>query len=167
MQDVLKQQYEMIRKVREHLFDFMEHLPLEKLHEKVPGFGIDSMMGAHLHAANSYRYWIDWFASKRHPSEFKDISELLTKKADVQKDREIFAAVDETVERFIDKYHSCWLEEIEHAVEENGQPMRLTPLFLLSHVETHEFHHKGQIVAMARHLGFDLPPYERLGALFA
>ena len=32
------------------------------------------------------------------------------------------------------------------------EPLSTTPLWLLTHTETHEFHHKGQIVSMARHL---------------
>ncbi len=37
------------------------------------------------------------------------------------------------------------------------EPLSITPLWLLTHTETHEFHHKGQIVSMARHLGYTPP----------
>ena len=36
------------------------------------------------------------------------------------------------------------------------EPWSITPLWLLTHTETHEFHHKGQIVSVARHLGYTL-----------
>jgi uncharacterized damage-inducible protein DinB len=80
MLEGLKQQYDWIRSVREVLFTFLEEIPLHTLHETVPGFGISTIIGAHM---------------------------------------------------------------------------------------THEFHHKGQIVSMARHLGFNPPADDRLGALFS
>lgn len=167
MENIMKHQYDLVRSVRQHLFGFMEEMPLEKLHERVPGFGIGRMIEAHIHAADCYRFWIGSFAFQQKPSEFADTPERVIANADVRKVREIFDSVDETVEKFLDRYNSRWLEEIENVVEEGDKPVRLTPLFLLSHAETHEFHHKGQIVSMARHLGYNPPADERLGALFA
>ncbi|HET7657537.1 MAG TPA: DinB family protein [Bacillales bacterium] len=167
MTNILKHQYDLIRASRQNVFAFFEEIPLEKLHEKVHGFGIDNMIEAHIHAANSYRYWIESFATKQDPAEFSDISTEVIKRADVQKDREIFDSVDEAVYHFLDTYQASWLEEIEHEVDWQDTPLRLTPLFLYSHTTTHEIHHKGQIVAMARHLGFNAPKDERLGSLFA
>lgn len=167
MENILKHQYDLIRSSRQNLFAFFEEIPFEKLHEKVPGFGIDSMMKAHIHAADSYRYWIGSFAAKEDPAEFSDISTDIIKKADVEKDREIFDSVDEAVLKFLEDYHNHWLEEIEHKVEWRETPLSLTPLFLISHTTTHENHHKGQIVAMARHLGYNPPRDERLGSLFS
>ena len=37
------------------------------------------------------------------------------------------------------------------------QTVTATPAALFTHVITHEFHHKGQIASMSRHLGY-LPP---------
>ena len=37
------------------------------------------------------------------------------------------------------------------------EPWSTTRIWLLTHTETHEFHHKGQIASMARHLGY-VPP---------
>ncbi|MCU5378655.1 hypothetical protein OCA08_16075 [Bacillus cereus] len=43
------------------------------------------------------------------------------------------------------------------AFKQKKEPWSTTPLWLLTHTETHEFHHKGQIVSMARHLGYNPP----------
>jgi len=39
----------------------------------------------------------------------------------------------------------------------------ITPSKLLMHTITHEFHHKGQIVAMARQMGYESPNTDVLG----
>ena len=55
--------------------------------------------------------------------------------------------------------HSSQFRErqIANEVKWQEKPWSTTPLWLLTHTETHEFHHKGQIVAMARHLGYNPP----------
>lgn len=163
----LQQQYEWIRSVRQLLFEFLEEIPPTKLHEAVPGFGINTIIGAHIHAADSYRYWIGSFAFGQNPSEYRDTSEFDIAHTDVQRVRDIFQSVDDTVHQFLQKYDGHWFEDIENNVDWRDTPLRLTPLFLITHTETHEFHHKGQIVSMARHLGFNPPADERLGALFS
>ncbi|EAO54139.1 hypothetical protein RBTH_08368 [Bacillus thuringiensis serovar israelensis ATCC 35646] len=65
--------------------------------------------------------------------------------------------VDENVQRFLDEYYDRWLENIANEVKWQKEPWSTTPLWLLTHTETHEFHHKGQIVSMARYLGYTPP----------
>jgi len=165
--DALQLQYKHVRTVRQHLFGFMEEMPLEKLHEKITGFGIGKIIVAHIHVADCYRRWIDSFAFQQKLADFSNTSTDVIENADVKKVREIFDSVDEIVERFFEEYQSRWLEEIENEVEWSSKPYRTTPLFLISHVVTHEFHHKGQIVSMARHLGYNPPVDGKLGGLFA
>ncbi|MNY72090.1 DinB family protein [compost metagenome] len=43
-------------------------------------------------------------------------------------------------------------EEIEY--ESNGLKKTAEPFKLFSHVITHEYHHKGQILSLSRHLGY-------------
>lgn len=162
---VFKQQYELIKANREVVFEFMEGISLEKLHEAVPGFGINNMIEAHIHAADSYRYWFGDFVFQMNPADM-EVSEDEIKHADVKKAREIFAAADELVERFLNEYGSRLDDPIERKVEWSDKPVSFTPLFILTHVETHEFHHRGQMVSMARHLGCNSSD-DRLGSLFA
>lgn len=56
-------------------------------------------------------------------------------------------------------------EAIERAIpwREGGETISITPGKLLMHTITHEFHHKGQIVVMARKMGYEPPNTDVLG----
>ncbi|MCL6599125.1 MAG: DinB family protein [Alicyclobacillus macrosporangiidus] len=157
MLDVLKQQYEFIRSTRQKLFAFLEGIPLQELHSTVPNFGSGSIIRTHIHVADCYRYWLGSFAFKQKRADFAFATDYEIEHADVQKVRDRFDLVDEVVQRFLDEFDSRWFESIANEVKWQAQPWSTTPLWLLTHTETHEFHHKGQIVSMARHLGYDPP----------
>jgi len=44
-----------------------------------------------------------------------------------------------------------------------GEPISMTPSKLLAHTITHEFHHKGQVMAMVRQMGYEPPNTDVLG----
>lgn len=155
MLNVLKQQYELIRSTRETLFDFLAGVPQQDLHTTVPGFGSGSIIKTHIHVADCYRYWLGSFALKQ--SDFAFVSDTEVENLDVQKVRGRFDLVNETVDSFLETYDSRWDEQVQNYVRWQEEPIRTTPLWLVTHAETHEFHHKGQIVAMARQLGY-VPP---------
>jgi uncharacterized damage-inducible protein DinB len=157
MLDVLKKQYGFISSTREILFGFMEEIPLEKLHTIVPNFGSGSIIRTHIHVADCYRYWLGSFASKQKRADFSFTTDYEIEHSDVRKVRASFELVDEVVQRFLDEFNSRWLQNITNEVKWQKEPWSTTPLWLLTHTETHEFHHKGQIVSMARHLGFNPP----------
>lgn len=157
MLDVLKQQYSFIKSTRQTLFSFLEGIPLEKLHQTVPNYGSGSMIRTHIHVADCYRYWLGSFAfgQKRVDFSFADDEEI--EHSDIKKVRARFELADEVVQQFLDKFNSRWFEQIANEVKWQKEPWSTTPLWLLTHVETHEFHHKGQIVSMARSLGYNPP----------
>jgi uncharacterized damage-inducible protein DinB len=155
MLDVLKQQYGFIRSTRQTLFAFMEEIPLQKLHNTVPNFGSGSMIRTHIHIADCYRSWLGRFALKQ--TDFSFATDYEIEHSDVKKVRDRFELVDELVEQFMDEFHSRWFENIANRVKWQEEPWSTTPLWLLTHTETHEFHHKGQIVSMARHMGYNPP----------
>lgn len=155
MLNVLKQQYDLIRSTREVLFGFLEGIPLRDLNTTVSGFGSGSIIKTHIHVADCYLYWLGSFALRQ--SDFSFASDNEVENSDIQKVRERFELVNETVDRFLQAYDSRWDEQVQNHVRWQEGPMRTTPLWLLTHTETHEFHHKGQIVAMARQLGY-VPP---------
>jgi uncharacterized damage-inducible protein DinB len=157
MFDVLKQQYDFIRSTRETLFTFLEGIPLQKLHTAIPNFGSGSIIRTHIHVADCYRYWLGSFAFKQKRSDFSFATDYDIEHSDVKNVRERFGLADEIVQRFMDEYNSRWFEIIENEVTWQKEPWRTTPLWLFTHVVTHEFHHKGQIVSMARHLGYNPP----------
>jgi len=77
-----------------------------------------------------------------------------TVSADVDMLRRWFAISDEVVDEFLHAYGSRARELIYNKSE---GPIGLTPLWLMTHTMTHEFHHKGQIVTLARRLGYAPP----------
>lgn len=157
MLNVLKQQYGMIRSTREILFAFLEEIPLLKLHTKIPDFGSGSIIRTHIHVADCYRYWLGSFACNQKRSDFTFATDEEIDQANVNWVRERFASVDHIVHRFLDEFDDRWGETVKNEVKWQDEPWGTTPLWLLTHTETHEFHHKGQIVSMARHLGYQPP----------
>ncbi|PFE03281.1 damage-inducible protein DinB [Bacillus cereus] len=157
MLDVLKQQYNFISSTRENLFTFLEEIPPQKLHNTVPNFGSGSIIKTHIHVADCYRYWLGSFACNKKRSDFSFATDYEIEHSDVELVRERFKLVDEIVQRFFDEFNTRWFENIENEVKWQKEPWSTTPLWLLTHTETHEFHHKGQIVSMARHLGYNPP----------
>lgn len=166
MLKILRQQYDWIRSARQNMFAFLEELPPQLLHQEVPEFGRGTIIRTHLHVVDCYQFWLGSFAFKKI-NEHRDIPAVYEiDRADVRFIRERFAEVDELVPRFLNEYRDRWSEPIEQDESWQGYPKAATPLLLLTHTETHEFHHKGQIVSMARHLGYPPPADDRLGGLF-
>lgn len=125
------------------------------LHTTVSGVGSGSIIKTHIHVVDCYLYWLGSFALRQ--SDFSWASDNEVESSDVQKVRVRFELVNETVDRFLQAYNSKWDEQMQNHVEWQEDPIRTTPLWLMTHTETHEFHHKGQIVAIARQLGY-VPP---------
>jgi uncharacterized damage-inducible protein DinB len=155
--DVLKEQYHFIRSTRQTLFSFLEEIPLQELHNTFPNFGSGSIIKTHIHVADCYRYWLGSFAFKQKRTDFSFATVYDIEHSDVKKVRDRFELVDEVVQQFLDEFNSRWFENIANEVKWQEEPWSTTPLWLLTHAETHEFHHKGQIVSMARHLGYNPP----------
>lgn len=157
MTDILKQQYDLIHRTRERLFSFLEGIPLTKLHSVVPNFGSGSIIKTHIHVADCYRYWLGSFALGKKRADFKFTTDRDIEHSDVREVRNRFKVVDEVVERFLNEFEERWMDSVANEVKWQTEPWETTPLWLLTHTETHEFHHKGQIVSMARHLGYNPP----------
>lgn len=112
MAEMLQQQYDWIRSVRQNMFAFLEELPPQTLHQTVHDFGHGTIIRTHLHVVDSYRFWLESFAFKKL-NEHKDSSESEIEGADVKYIREKFAEVDNLVQRFLNEYCDRWFEPIE------------------------------------------------------
>ncbi len=66
----------------------------------------------------------------------------------------IFEQVDLIVNTFLKKYSDDYLQPETKHIARKGIMLTLTPLQLFTHVTTHEFHHKGQMLTMSRLLGY-------------
>lgn len=102
-----------------------------------------------VHIANTYVGWLSAF-QQRQPQYF---SEAAYKKVDAMRD--VFKRVDESVIDFLQRWDARWNDPVN--VEVKKQIRSLNAANIFTHIITHEFHHKGQILMLARTLGYTPP----------
>ncbi|WP_448699191.1 DinB family protein [Mucilaginibacter sp. AW1-3] len=147
--DLLNQQYELLKGSRQVLFDYCEKLSIEEFTKEMPQFGHGSIRNLFTHIADVYIHWLQNFALSRltpypDPSDIKQMSDV----------HRIFTQADQCVEDFIKHFGADVNKEITAPIPQGNKTLTTTPLTLFSHVLTHEFHHKGQILSMSRQLGY-------------
>lgn len=147
--DVLFKQYELICERRETLFKFCESIQQPHFVKSIESFGSHSMCYLTVHIVNTYTFWIAHFA---------DIDKQTFVAADQVKNvsdvRQLFAGTNHIVNLFLEKYQPDYEAAIVNKVPMREFEVSLTPLQLFTHVITHEYHHKGQILSMSRQLGY-------------
>jgi len=149
---VLADQYALIKNSREVVFRFCEEISAKDYVSEVSGFGRGSIRNLHAHIANTYVYWLSEIGMKKSPEypSYENIKDLKTA-------IDNFKRSDAVVNDFISTFENKWDEEITGMVSSINKEITVTALQLFTHVTTHEFHHKGQIMSMGRILGY-IPP---------
>ncbi|MFD2924139.1 DinB family protein [Halobacillus naozhouensis] len=147
--NVLIEQYNWIRCTREKLFHYCETITPEDYTCELDQFGWGSIRNLHVHVAECYQSWLGNFGLEKGlslatPDLVSNVGEM----------RRIFEKVDRLVIEFLEKFEGQWNLGISGSVPWHDEEEELTPLWLYTHAATHEFHHKGQIVAMSRQLGY-------------
>lgn len=126
-------------------------LPVELLAQEVAGFGRPTLRDQLAHVLTTELAWVRCL--RLLPIERVDPATLATIE-DVRRQQKRVAAA--TVE-YLDGIDEVQLSNLlETYTEEWVGPPR-SPAFTILHVITHAFHHKGQIVAMLRLLGYPAP----------
>lgn len=145
--DFLREQYALVKDAREVLFEYCTTIKNYDLIYQNPSFGHGgSIRNVLVHVANCYCYWVAIIALRQNktPAEEEDCKNMKAVK-------KLFSLVDEMMMEFIDR-----MEEMEEEIvfEIDGIKSSCNPLKLFTHVTMHEFHHKGQVLSMSRHLGY-------------
>lgn len=98
-----------------------------------------------MHIANTYQFWIADTGLRLNVGypKYDDIP-------GIDGVIDLFGEVDAFMEAFI----SGSDETREIAFELNGVKSTASAFKLFTHVITHEYHHKGQILSISRHLGY-------------
>lgn len=151
MQNLLQKQYSLVRDTRQLVLDFLENEVKEDVNTPVPA--LDNKTTSYLlkHTACCYFYWLGHYTLQQ-PLDKLENEQPKT----IPLIREHFTRVDSLVAFFLHKFEDKWEVEIDGTF--SGNPFEHpTPLQILTHVITHEFHHKGQIANMCRMLGH-IPP---------
>lgn len=148
---LLHQQYQMIRGSRGVLLNFAEAHLAQQITTPIPAFVNKSIAYLLVHNANVYLHWMANFAMQLN-MPYADEAGY----SDVQSISYLYTRVDELVISFINVYGDRLTETI-NGTTASGKSGESTPLEIFTHVATHEFHHKGQILSMFRHLGHTPP----------
>ena len=148
---ILQQQYAMVQGSREILLSFVETSIGEDLNTPVPAYANKTIRQLLEHSASCYFYWLAYFALE-WPLGSVNCEGFTT----VPLIRGLYHQVDELITTFLEKFSDNLDLPLSGEPEEWGDE-NATPLQLFTHVVTHEFHHKGQILVMSRQLGY-IPP---------
>ena len=147
MSDLLTQQYGMVMHSRSALLTYCGQLSDEDFLTNNSSFGRGSVRNLLVHIANVYEFWMLKNVLKiktdiRAFDSVKNIADCVT----------YFESVNETVTNFILEFKDRYHEEISLTL--GDRLLTITPFQVFTHVITHEFHHKGQILSLSRHLGY-------------
>lgn len=146
MKTAAKQQYEWVKGSRQVLFDYCRTVSEKDFVDQNTSFGRGgSMRNLLVHIANTYQFWIANSGLQKNITypKYEDCNTI----TDVIR---LFESVDGFMAEFIETLD----DEAEIPFEINGEKSSSSRLKLFTHVITHEYHHKGQVLSISRHLGY-------------
>jgi uncharacterized damage-inducible protein DinB len=151
LSDLLYAQYALIKQSRQVVFQFLEENVMADMAKPLSVFKGKTISYMYVHIANTYVAWAGNFAMNGSSSYYDQDVPL-----NMPQLQNLFAQVDEIMERFIAHFSA----NPSQAVKGYKWPEKYieTDAYgIFTHVITHEFHHKGQAMTMARLLGH-IPP---------
>ncbi|MCA9837348.1 MAG: DinB family protein [Trueperaceae bacterium] len=147
MNQELKTFYDLAKDTRAGVLDWLETLPPEVFTLEHEQFAYGSLRNIYAHIADCYLWWVGavGLGLEQNVIKAKEVSEL----------REAFSKLDATINEALGSFDS--LDEPFSWTSPKGYKEILTRRWLILHPITHEFHHKGQALALARVLGHSHP----------
>jgi len=144
---LLQQQYELVLGSRNTLIDYLATIDNADFLKENSSFGRGSIRNLLVHICDTYASWIGERALKKQIiylsyNNFNNIKDC----------SDYFKTIDNYINEFIAKQNNNYNALIE--IPRNGEILQISPLQLFTHVITHEFHHKGQIMSLSRHLNY-------------
>lgn len=149
MQQLLLSQYNSVRGSRQALFSYCKSFDNVDLFKTVEAFNNSNIAHLLTHVANSYLHWMIYFDQQTPEVYFKDVDVKCMD--DIEK---MYKEVDTALYNFIEKYKADYEKSFTKNKSRRNILIITTPLALFTHVITHEFHHKGQVLTMSRLLGY-------------
>lgn len=146
--NILEAQYQTVRSSREALLLYCASIKPEHFILPIENFGHSSIRNLLVHVSNASLYWLVEFALKGRPKYTKP-----EEVAEVEKISQLFELVDLAMDEFLSNY-SIHSPLIQGWVKWGKRDISISSVELFTHVITHEFHHKGQILSMSRQLGY-------------
>lgn len=143
----IRKQYAYVQESRKILFDYCRTISVKDFCRESSSFGRGgSIRNLLVHIANTYEFWI----AKAALGRAVDFAEYEAHKS-IRDVVSLFDYVDLFIDEFMHRMNDA---EGEIEFELNGAKRSEEPIKLFSHVITHEYHHKGQILSLSRHLGY-------------
>jgi uncharacterized damage-inducible protein DinB len=148
IKSILSTQYSLVKESRAVLFDYCAEIQPGDLFRASPDVGNGgSIRNLLVHICNSYFGWMSRFAFGEpfNKRDFETVTSL-------EQCAQYFEDVNSLVARFLDAFEDDYMQMLNGRLA--NRDFSTTPLRLLMHVTTHEFHHKGQILALSRMWGY-------------
>jgi uncharacterized damage-inducible protein DinB len=147
LSEICAAQYQLVLGSRNRLFEYCQTVAPEHYISEAHAFGGGaSMRSLMAHVATVYEYWIGTIALQlpvpdTDPAPYRTIAEVMEK----------FKKADQLMEQFLQV-----LPQLPPEISFNlgGQVQHASPFTIFTHAITHEFHHKGQVLSISRHLGY-------------
>ena len=147
MNEDLRLIYGLVRRTRAGVLDWFEELPSGLLVRENSDFAFGNLARIYSHIAETYLGWIGEVGLGEEVGEVRA--------RDAEGIRSAFKEVDATVQRALLAFEAP--DEPFEWHSPSWGTLTLTKRWLLLHPITHEFHHKGQALALARLLGHPHP----------
>jgi uncharacterized damage-inducible protein DinB len=133
------------------LLNHLSTLPSEACAREVPSFGFNTIQKQVIHIFNCEGLWISTLQGfayvDRDPRDFASVADATVFQQEISS--RTTAYLSTANDEQLNTEMQLNFPDGDHAVR--------TPALILHHVFTHAFHHKGQIVAMCRALGYPAP----------
>jgi uncharacterized damage-inducible protein DinB len=148
MNDDLRTFYRLVQRTRSGVFAWLDTLPPAVLTTPHRDFAFGSLAGIYAHVADCYLLWVGAVGLGRGPVPPVDAGS-------VRALRDAFATVDAAVDEALEVFTDLDAP-LTRTTPDGGREVT-SRRWLLLHPITHEFHHKGQALALARVLGHPHP----------
>jgi uncharacterized damage-inducible protein DinB len=176
MDSSLPLMYDWVKRTREQLFKYTESLPSDVYLQPQSALPPSSLRDIHAHVANMYEWFIGRFYMGLEPyqqqlaalpplptaTQAARVEAIITleraetlRLTDVTAMRRKFLEVDSLLERAFETFDE--LDKPFEITRASGRRTVVTQRWLVVSNITHEFHHKGQMLAFGRALGYPLP----------
>lgn len=140
-------QYEFVQESRNVLSKYCQTIRPDDFIDQNFSFGRGgSIRNLLVHIINTYEFWIAGIALKKDV-----IYSKYEAHENIQDVIQSFAYIDRLMSKFFELMKKS---DIEIEYEIKGTKNIVEPFKLFTHVITHEYHHKGQILSLSRHLGY-------------
>lgn len=133
------------------LLNHLSTIPTAGYTQVVPGFGVPTLRAQVIHIFNCEEFWIHTLQGI--PFEDQDSADWPT----ISDARILQSEVSKRTLNYLSRLSEQNLIALTELHFSDGEVAVRTPALVLHHVLIHSFHHKGQIVAMCRILGYPAP----------